>query len=224
MQALCLAALAPERLAACILVASAARHSAQNIAFQEVGRQAIRVDPEWHEGRYYERGRFPSKGLSVARMATHITYLSDQTLHRKFGRSLQDRDVLSYGFEADFQIESYLRHQGESFVERFDANSYFYITRAMNYFDMTQGPNETGGKNGLAAHFRGTKTRFLVVSFSSDWLYPTSESRLIVHALNQVAANVSFTEIISDKGHDAFLLENEEYHAVMRGFLKGLRW
>jgi homoserine O-acetyltransferase len=149
-------------------------------------------------------------------MAAHITYLSEQALHRKFGRELRDRANLSYGFDADFQVESYLRHQGISFVERFDANSYLYITRACDYFDLAA---EHGGA--LANAFRGTSTRFCVISFTSDWLYPTSENRMIVHALNAAAANVSFVEVATDKGHDAFLLDEPEFFATLRGFLDG---
>ncbi len=206
----------PERVFAAIPIATAARHSAQNIAFNEVGRQAVISDPDWHEGRYMDHGTKPRRGLAVARMAAHITYLSEAALHRKFGRNLQDRDVVSYGFGPDFQVESYLRHQGSTFVDRFDANAYLYITRAMDYFDLAA---ENGGV--LANAFRGTRTRFCVVSFSSDWLFPTYESRAVVHALNAVAANVSFVEIQSDKGHDAFLLDEPEFHATLTGFLEG---
>jgi homoserine O-acetyltransferase len=214
MLALVWAALYPGRVFASIPIATADRHSAQNIAFHEIGRQSIMIDPDWCGGRYYDTKKFPMKGLSVARMAAHVTYLSEHALHRKFGRSLQDRSQVSFGFEADFQVESYLRHQGASFVDRFDANSYFYITRAMDYFDLTAG-------EGLARHFLGCGTRFLVISFSSDWLFPTSESRSLVRALNAVAANVSFAEIVTDKGHDAFLLEEPEFFAAVSGFLKG---
>jgi homoserine O-acetyltransferase len=171
-----------DRVFAAIPVACAARHSAQNIAFHEVGRQAIMADPEWRSGDYLTQGTNPSAGLSVARMAAHITYLSETALHRKFGRNLQDRAGVSYGFGADFQVESYLRHQGSIFVDRFDANSYLYITRAMDYFDLALAH---GGQ--LANAFRGTKVRFCLFSFTSDWLFPTSESRTIVHALNAVA-------------------------------------
>ena len=174
------------------------------------------ADPDWHGGAYYRHGTQPSKGLAVARMAAHITYLSEPALHQKFGRNLQNRDTVTYGFDADFQVESYLRHQGSAFVDRFDANSYLYITRAMDYFDLAA---ENGGT--LANAFRGTRTRFCVISFSSDWLFPTSESRAVVHALNAVAANVSFVEIESDKGHDAFLLDEPEFHAALTGFLDG---
>jgi homoserine O-acetyltransferase/O-succinyltransferase len=216
MQVLQWAASFPERVFAAVPIATAARHSAQNIAFHEVGRQAIMADPEWRGGNYLESGRRPARGLAVARMAAHITYLSEPALHRKFGRNLQNRQGLTYGFDADFQVENYLRHQGISFVERFDANSYLYITRACDYFDLAA---EHGGV--LANAFRGTKTRFCSISFTSDWLYPTAENRAIVHALNAVAANVSFVEIETDKGHDAFLLEEPEFFATLRGFLDG---
>ncbi len=203
-----------DRVFSAVPVAAAPRHSSQNIAFHEVGRQAVMADPEWCGGRYLEEGTNPSKGLAVARMAAHITYLSDEALHRKFGRNLQNRDKITFGFDADFQVESYLRYQGISFVDRFDANSYLYITRAMDYFDLAA---DCGGV--LANAFTGTKTRFCVVSFTSDWLYPTRESRAIVQALNAVAANVSFVEIESDKGHDAFLLHEPELFDTIRGFL-----
>lgn len=203
-----------ERVYSAIPIASAAWHSSQNIAFHEVGRQAVMADPDWCEGNYLAEGRVPRRGLAVARMAAHITYLSEEALQDKFGRSLQNRDVHSFSFSADFQVESYLRHQGSSFVDRFDANSYLYITRAMDYFDLAAENDHI-----LANAFRGTKTRFCVVSFTSDWLYPTRESKAIVRALNAVAANVSFVEIESDKGHDAFLLDEPEMFATVGGFL-----
>ena len=195
-------------------IATAPWHSAQNIAFHEVGRQAVMADPDWSGGRYFDTQQVPRRGLSVARMAAHITYLSEEALERKFGRSLQDRDAKTFSFSADFQVESYLRHQGSTFVDRFDANSYLYITRAMDYFDLAA---DNAGR--LAKAFEGTQTRFCVVSFTSDWLYPTRESREIVQALNAVAANVSFVEVESDKGHDAFLLDEPELFATVRGFL-----
>ncbi|MEN3975002.1 homoserine O-acetyltransferase [Emcibacter sp. SYSU 3D8] len=213
MQVLDWAARYPERVFSAIPVATTARHSAQNIAFHEVGRQAIMADPEWRGGAYYG-GPGPKAGLSVARMAAHITYLSEAGLHQKFGRKLQDRDALTFGFDADFQIESYLRHQGSTFVDRFDANSYLYITRAMDYFDLAA---DYGGL--LANAFKDTQARFCVASFTSDWLYPTAESRAIVHALNAVAAPVSFVEFETDKGHDAFLLDVPEFYDVLRGFI-----
>ena len=216
MQALQWAASFPERVFAAVPIAAAARHSAQNIAFHEVGRQAIMADPDWCGGDYLSHGRNPSRGLAVARMAGHITYLSETALHRKFGRNLQDRSEVTYGFDADFQVESYLRHQGSTFVDRFDANSYLYITRAMDYFDLAA---EHGGV--LANAFRDTPVRFCLVSFTHDWLFPTAQSRATVHALNAVAANVSFVEIDSDKGHDAFLLDEPEFATTLTGFLDG---
>jgi homoserine O-acetyltransferase/O-succinyltransferase len=203
-----------KRVATAIPIATAPWHSAQNIAFHEVGRQAVMADPDWRGGNYHEAGVVPKNGLGVARMAAHITYLSEKALQGKFGRNLQDRDARSFSFDADFKIESYLRHQGSTFVDRFDANSYLYITRAMDYFDLE---SAHGGK--LANAFFGTETQFCVVSFTSDWLYPTRDSKAIVNAMNAVAANVSFVEIESDKGHDAFLLEEPEFHATVRGFL-----
>jgi homoserine O-acetyltransferase len=214
MQVLEWAARHPERVFTAMPIATAAWHSSQNIAFHEVGRQAVMADPDWCQGRYLEFGKVPRNGLAVARMAAHITYLSEEALHRKFGRSLQDLAAKTFSFNADFQVESYLRHQGSTFVDRFDANSYLYITRAMDYFDLAAEHGDV-----LANAFRGCKTRFCVVSFTSDWLYPTRESREIVQALNAVAANVSFVEIESDKGHDAFLLEEPELFATIRGFL-----
>jgi homoserine O-acetyltransferase len=214
MQALQWAADYPERVYSVVCLAAAARHSAQNIAFHELGRQAIMADPEWRGGDYSASGGTPAKGLGVARMAAHITYLSEQALQRKFGRELQ-RDGLSWGFDADFQVESYLRHQGATFVDRFDANSYLYITRATDYFDMAA--NHDGL---LAEAFRGARdVRFCVLSFTSDWLYPTPESRSIVRALNAAGARASFLEIDSDKGHDAFLLDEPVMRNAVAGFL-----
>src|SRR5499427_1652524 len=214
MQVLEWAASYKDRVFSAVPIACSARHSSQNIAFHEVGRQAVMADPDWCQGRYLEFGKVPRNGLAVARMAAHITYLSEEALHRKFGRSLQDLAAKTFSFNADFQVESYLRHQGSTFVDRFDANSYLYITRAIDYFDLAAEHGDV-----LANAFKGTKTRFCVVSFTSDWLYPTRESREIVQALNAVAANVSFVEIESDKGHDAFLLEEPELFATVGGFL-----
>ena len=214
MQVLQWAASYPERVFAAFPIATAARHSAQNIAFHEVGRQAIMADPEWRAGRYLADASSPRRGLAVARMAAHITYMSDSSLHRKFGRRLQDREGRTFSFDADFQVESYLRYQGEAFVDRFDANSYLYMTRAMDYFDLAA---DYGGV--LANAFKATKTRFCLVSFTSDWLFTTADSRNIVHALNAAGAPVSFAEIESDKGHDAFLLDEPEFFAITRGFI-----
>jgi homoserine O-acetyltransferase len=205
----------PERVFSALPLATATRHSAQNIAFDEVGRQAVMADPDWRHGRYIVEGTDPRRGLAVARMGAHITYLSDAALHRKFGRRFQDRDNLTFSFEADFEVENYLRHQGSTFVERFDANSYLYLTRAMDYFDLA------ADYDGVVANaFKGTSTRFCVVSFTSDWLFPTSDSRAIVHVLNAGGARVSFAEIETDKGHDAFLLDEPELLAIVRGFLE----
>jgi homoserine O-acetyltransferase len=198
-------------------IACAARHSAQNIAFHEVGRQAIMADPDWRGGEYQLHNTRPAKGLAVARMAAHITYLSEAALQRKFGRSLQNREALSFQFAPDFQIESYLHHQGQTFVDRFDANSYLYITRAMDYFDMAA---DHGGK--LVEAFGNHPPRFCIISFTSDWLFPPAENKSIAHALNAVAANVSFVEIRTDKGHDAFLLDEPEMFDTVRGFLNAL--
>ena len=216
MQVLQWAASYPERVFSALPIACATRHSAQNIAFHEVGRQAIMADPDWRGGRYHLDGTNPRRGLAVARMGAHITYLSDAALHRKFGRKFQDRENPTFSFDADFEVESYLRHQGSSFVERFDANSYLYLTRAMDYFDLA------ADYDGLVANaFKGTPTRFCVISFTSDWLFPTSESRAIVHALNAGGARVSFAEIVTDKGHDAFLLHEPELFEIVNGFLDG---
>jgi len=214
MQVLQWAASYPTRVFSALPLATAAKHSAQNIAFHEVGRQAVMADPDWRAGRYLDEGTRPAKGLSVARMGAHITYLSEPALHRKFGRKLQERSAPTFTFDADFQVESYLRHQGVSFVERFDANSYLYVTRAMDYFDLAADHDGV-----LAKAFAGTRTRFCVASFTSDWLFPTSDSRAIVHALNAAGASVSFVELESDKGHDAFLLEEPNLFATTRGFI-----
>ncbi|QZD96547.1 homoserine O-acetyltransferase MetX [Qipengyuania gelatinilytica] len=214
MQALSLAANWPERAARVLVIASTSRHSAQNIAFHELGRQAVMADPRWNQGDYYG-GEAPDSGLAVARMAAHITYLSEEALTEKFGRNLQDRDAKSFGFDADFQVESYLRYQGTGFTQRFDANSYLYITRAMDYFDLAE---EHGGK--LANAFAGTDARFCLVSFDSDWLYPTSESRHVVRALNAAGAAVSFVELSAPHGHDSFLLDVPALDRVVKGFIE----
>ncbi|MBS3928229.1 MAG: homoserine O-acetyltransferase [Sphingomonadales bacterium] len=213
MQALSFAANWPSRARAVLVIASTARHSAQNIAFHEVGRQAIMADPKWKGGDYYG-GKGPDNGLAVARMAAHITYLSEEGMHEKFGRKLQDRTEKTFGFDADFQVESYLRHQGLSFTDRFDANSYLYITRAMDYFDLAE---EHGGR--LAEAFKGVTAKFCLVSFDTDWLYPTTESRTIAHALNAAGAPVSFVELSAPFGHDSFLLDVPALDRVIAGFL-----
>jgi homoserine O-acetyltransferase/O-succinyltransferase len=213
MQALQWSASFPHRVESVVAIATATRHSAQNIAFHEVGRQAIMADPRWKGGAYGKAA--PTAGLAVARMAAHITYLSEAGLTAKFGRSLQDRANLSFGFDADFQIESYLRHQGMSFVDRFDSNSYLYITRAMDYFDLAA-PHD----GQLAQAFAETRARFCIISFDSDWLYPTSESRRTVQALVAAGRHVSFVELSSPHGHDSFLLDSPQMNAVVDGFLR----
>ena len=205
----------PQKIQNVIHIAGALKHSAQNIAFHEVGRQAIMNDPNWNKGGYNKDNIIPERGLAVARMIAHITYLSDDAMHRKFGRKLQSRDIISFGFDADFQIESYLRYQGRSFVERFDANSYLYLTRAMDYFDLEK-------KFSTAIEFSpipNQHIRYLIISFTSDWLFPTSENRKIVKTLNYFTRNVSFTEIETDKGHDSFLLDEPELDSIIKGFL-----
>jgi homoserine O-acetyltransferase len=214
MQVLQWAASYPTRVFAALPIATATRHSSQNIAFHEVGRQAVMADPDWRGGRYLVEGTRPAKGLGVARMAAHITYLSESALQRRFGRNLQDRSARTFSFDADFQVESYLRHQGSIFVERFDPNSYLYMTRAMDYFDLAA---DYGGS--LASAFKGSRTRFCVVSFTSDWLFPTRDSRAIVRALNAGGASVSFVEIETDRGHDAFLLDVPDFVDTTRGFI-----
>jgi len=206
----------PNRIQSIIHIAGALKHSAQNIAFHEVGRQAIMNDPNWHQGNYIEKESIPERGLSVARMIAHITYLSEDAMHRKFGRKLQSRDIISFGFDADFQIESYLRYQGRSFVERFDANSYLYLTRAMDYFDHS----ETYRKTLEFVNDKNDNINYLIISFTSDWLFPTRENKEIVETLNNLSRNVSFLEIETDKGHDSFLLDEPDLDIAMKGFLE----
>ena len=204
----------PNKAKVALPIACTASHSAQNIAFNELGRQAIMSDSNWKEGLYNEKSTNPDKGLAVARMAAHITYLSKQGLQEKFGRNLQERSDLKFGFDADFQIESYLRYQGSVFVDRFDANSYLYITRAMDYFDLTKQFN-----GNLSKAFKDTKTKFFIISFTSDWLYPTSENKDIVIALNAIGADVGFVEIKTDKGHDSFLLDVPDFLSTIKNYL-----
>lgn len=214
MQVLEWAIQAPDRVFTAIPIATSARHSAQNIAFYEIGRQAIMSDPEWKDGVYLALGTQPGRGLAIARMAAHVTYVSEDALKRKFDRDLQDRDTNSFSFDADFQVESYLRYQGRSFTDRFDANSYLYITRAMDYFDAA------AAKSGrLADVFTGSKVRFCLFSFSSDWHYTPREGREIARALIAAGTEVSHLEIETDKGHDAFLLEEPVFESALKGFL-----
>jgi homoserine O-acetyltransferase/O-succinyltransferase len=202
----------PERVRLVLPIATTHCLSPQAIAFDEVGRQAIMADPEWLGGEYYGKST-PTNGLSIARMIGHITYLSDQSMHQKFGRRLQDKAEYGYEFVTDFQVESYLHHKGDGFVKRFDANSYLYITKAMDYFDLTR------AYGSLKAAFAKTKSKFLVVSFSSDWLFPSYQSREIATALRQNGADVVYTDIKTDYGHDAFLLEAESLTSLVTGFL-----
>ena len=205
----------PEKISNIIHIAGALKHSAQNIAFHEVGRQAIMNDPLWKKGEYFKDNERPERGLSVARMIAHITYLSEDAMHRKFGRKLQSRDIISFGFDADFQVESYLRYQGQSFVDRFDANSYLYLTRAMDYFDN----DEKFKKNIEFSHTPNEHLKYLIISFTSDWLFPSQESKIIVNQLNNLSRKVSFLEIETDKGHDSFLLEEPQLDSLIDGFL-----
>jgi len=205
----------PDKTKTAVPIACTASHSAQNIALNELGRQAIMADQNWSKGDYLNTTFSPDKGLAVARMAAHITYLSQKGLQEKFGRKLQERDDLKFSFDADFQIESYLRHQGSAFVDRFDANSYLYITRAMDYFDLTKQYN-----GNLSDAFKKSKTKFFIISFTSDWLYPTSENKEIVIALNAAGADVGFIEIASDKGHDSFLLDVPDFLKSVKNFLE----
>jgi homoserine O-acetyltransferase len=204
----------PNKVQVAIPIACTASHSAQNIALNELGRQAIMADENWKNGLYGENNNNPDKGLAVARMAAHITYLSKKGLQEKFGRKLQESDDLKFSFDADFQIESYLRYQGSMFVDRFDANSYLYITRAMDYFDLTKQFN-----GNLSKAFEKSKTKFFIISFTSDWLYPTSENRDIVISLNAIGADVGFVEIKSDKGHDSFLVDVPDFLNTMKNYL-----
>ena len=206
----------PDNILNAIHIAGALKHSTQNIAFHEVGRQAVMSDANWAEGNYIKNKTVPEKGLAVSRMIAHITYLSEDALQRKFGRKLQSRDIISFGFDADFQVESYLRYQGKSFVDRFDANSYLYITRAMDYFDVTKSfPRAIEFNSELNKHIN-----YLIFSFTSDWLFPTKENLEIVEILNRNMCKVSYTEIVTDKGHDSFLLDENELDRSIMGFLK----
>ncbi|MDD3885700.1 MAG: homoserine O-acetyltransferase [Victivallaceae bacterium] len=216
MQAMEWSIMYPEAVAGIIPIATTCQLSPQSIAFDWVGREAIEYDPNWKSGDY-DAEHTPDRGLATARMLAHITYLSDESMSRKFGRELQDKDTYSFNFRRDFAVESYLEHQGQRFVERFDANSYFYITRAMDYFDMAE---PYGGD--LARAFSAAKSDFLVVSFTSDWLFPSSESRKIVKALLANKIKVSFSEITSGYGHDAFLLEVDALGRLIRDFLSNL--
>src|SRR5436305_5114183 len=202
----------PDAVVAAIPIASTARHSAQQIAFNEVGRQAIMADPDWNGGSYYDK-QPPARGLAVARMVGHITYMSDESMREKFGRRLRDKENFSFGFDVDFEVESYLRYRGSQFVNRFDANSYLYITKAMDYFDLT------GGQGSIAAALERAQCRFLVISFSADWLYPSYQSHELVRALRSRNRDVAYVELQSNYGHDSFLVDVAEQTELVRGFL-----
>jgi homoserine O-acetyltransferase len=206
----------PEMVESAVLLATTTRHSALAIAFNEVARQAIMADPNWKDGDYYA-SRKPDLGLAVARMIGHITYLSDESMRLKFGRRLQDKVDFSFNFDADFQVESYLRYQGRKFVERFDANAFLYITKAADYFDLER----HYGKGSAVAAFAHSRSRYLVLSFTSDWLYPTYQSRAMVKAMKKNGLDVSFCEIEAQWGHDAFLLPSQRLTGIMKGFLEG---
>jgi homoserine O-acetyltransferase len=212
MQALQWAVQYPESVVAAIPIASTTRHSAQQIAFNEVGRQAIMADPDWCGGNYHGKTP-PARGLSVARMVGHITYMSDDSMREKFGRRLRGKEAFGFGFDVDFEVESYLRYRGSQFVNRFDANSYLYITKAMDYFDLTS------GNGSIAAAFEPTRARFLVISFSSDWLYPSYQSQEMVRALRSRNRDVAYVELQSNYGHDSFLVDVAEQSALVAGFL-----
>jgi homoserine O-acetyltransferase/O-succinyltransferase len=202
----------PEMVAASMPIAGTWRHSAQQIAFNEVGRHAIMGDPGWRSGNY-DGTDGPTHGLSVARMIGHITYMSDESMREKFGRQLREKEKFGFDFEIDFEVESYLRYRGNQFVGRFDANSYLYITKALDYFDVSN------GRESLAAALEETTARFLLISFTSDWLYPSYQSQEIVTALRSRNRDVSYVELPSNYGHDAFLVEVGEQTEVVRGFL-----
>jgi homoserine O-acetyltransferase len=212
MQALEWAVSYPDAVVSAIPIAATARHTAQQIAFNEVGRQAIIADPDWNDGNYYDR-KPPARGLAVARMVGHITYMSDDSMREKFGRRLRGKENFGYDFDVDFEVESYLRYRGGEFVNRFDANSYLYITKAMDYFDLT------GGNGSLGAAFENATARFLVISFSSDWLYPSYQSQEVVRALRSRNRDVAYCELPSNYGHDAFLVDVGEQTDIVRGFL-----
>ncbi len=205
----------PEMVVSAIPLATTTRHSALAIAFNEVARQAIMADPNWNNGNYYS-GPEPDLGLAVARMIGHITYLSDESMRLKFGRQLQDKSDISYNFDADFQVESYLRYQGAKFVQRFDANSFLYITKAADYYDL----EKLHGNGSAVNAFSKARAKFLVISFTSDWLYPTYQSRAMVQAMKKNGLDVSFCEIEAEWGHDAFLLPSDRLTTLMKGFLE----
>ena len=205
----------PEMVVSAIPLATTTRHSALAIAFNEVARQAIMADPNWNKGEYYGAAK-PNLGLALARMVGHVTYLSDEAMRRKFGRRLQNKSDFSFNFDADFQVESYLRYQGQKFVDRFDANSFLYITKAADYFDLRR----QHGNGSETEAFSKARASFLVISFTSDWLYPTYQSKAMVKSMKKNNLDVSFCEIEAEWGHDAFLLRNDRLDALIKGFLE----
>ena len=207
----------PHRVLSAIPLATTAHHSPMLIAFSEVGRQAIYADPYWNDGNYYSADKKPDAGLAVARMVGHITYLSEQSMHQKFGRRLQNLERYGYEFETEFEIESYLKYNGNSFTRRFDANSYLYVTKAMDYFDLSQPTGSVAATFAASIHIK-----FLVVSFTSDWLYPSYHSKELVSALTAAGADVTYLDIKSSWGHDAFLLEVETMTNLLGSFLDRL--
>ena len=214
MQALQWSILYPKMVDSIIAIATSASLSAQGIALNEVGRQAIINDPKWNMGNYDPEDP-PAQGLSLARMIGHITYLSEKDMHERFGRKFQEKNSASYNFKDEFMVESYLKHQGDKFVDRFDANSYLYLTRALDYFDLAS----NNGKS-LLASFENTKANFLIISFTTDWLYPSPMSKKVVQALRANGKNVVYTDLETDKGHDSFLLENDLLERNIKNFLK----
>jgi homoserine O-acetyltransferase len=212
MQALAWAKLYPQRVRTCIGVATTPRLGAQAIGFNEVGRQAILADPNFRGGDYHGKAQ-PEQGLAIARMVGHITYLSDESMRAKFGRRLQDRAYHAFDFVTEFEVESYLAYQGRKFVDRFDANTYLYMTKAMDYFDLAS------GYGSVAEALADGDVRWLLITFSSDWLFPTYQTKGLLDALRATGKEVSFAEIPSPYGHDAFLLEPEEQRRYVEPFL-----
>ena len=207
----------PDCAKAIVAISSSYRYTTQNIAFNEVARQAIVADADWCDGKYLLQKKYPSKGLAVARMAANITYLSEDALHKKFGRNLQNKDNFSFKFDVDFQIESYLRHQGSSFINRFDPNCYLYISKALDYFDL-----EAENKGVLSNAFKNVKAKFCIISFSDDWLFPTAESKKLSQALSACGVDVSFLDIVGNAGHDSFLIDNPALKETVAGFIEAI--
>ena len=213
MNALQWTVLYPQRVRSAIIIAATHRHSPQQIAFNELSRQSIMADPQWNQGNYYD-GPGPGLGLAIARMTGHITYLSEKGMERKFGRRLRSRERYGYDFSKEFEVETYLQHQGRSFVERFDANSLLYLTKAMDYFDLAD------GYDSLTAAFAGSKTTFLLITFTTDWLYPPQQLKDVARAVRRAGCDATYYEIDSDYGHDAFLVDYAKQEPLVRSFLE----